>query len=112
MADILIKNMEMPKGCYDCPLCDSRSRFDGNEWHCWCVVLQKEVSDDGGKNEDCPLIEVPPHGRLVDIDRMISASRARKFFVNIESSEDLADFLETYADLNETDHTVVIEASK
>ena len=58
-------------------------------------------------------IELPPHGRLVDIDRMISDSRKGRdvFPLYIESTDELADFLETYADLDKTDHTVVVEAT-
>ena len=71
MSGVYIPNMEMPKGCYECFLCDSRSRFDGNEWHCLCVALQKEVYDDGGKEEDCPLVKVPTHGDLKDTNKIL-----------------------------------------
>ena len=62
--------------------------------------------------ESLPSIEIKePHGRCVDIDRMISDGRSKSFPIDIQSSEDLADFLEIYADLDKTDNTVVLEAS-
>ena len=66
MSDILIKGMKMPEGCFRCPLSVKHSRFDGNEWHRGGFVLCKEVSDDGEKDEDCSLIPVPAHGRLIE----------------------------------------------
>ena len=65
--DILIKEMEMPKGCFECELC-LNEYFDGNEWHLGCSFLKKEVYDDGSRDEDCPLVALPSHGRLIDAD--------------------------------------------
>lgn len=45
---ILIKGMEMPKNCLECPL---------------VVCLSVE--------SDCPLVPVPPHGRLIDADALM-----------------------------------------
>lgn len=48
---ILIKGMEMPKDCWQCP-------FEK------CVL--RVLVD---RHPDCPLVEVPtPHGRLIDAD--------------------------------------------
>ena len=46
---LLIRGMEMPKNCFICPF------------------KNLEICD-----EDCPLIEVPPHGRLIDADAMLN----------------------------------------
>ena len=56
---ILIKGMEMPKDCIFCPM------FRG-AWT-MCTVLNKTTSV-RGRPEDCPLVPVPPHGRLIDGD--------------------------------------------
>lgn len=62
---ILIKGMEIPQGCYDCPL--QHRGFNGSETVHYCYVAAKEVSDDGETDTDCPLTEVPtPHERLID----------------------------------------------
>lgn len=64
---VLIKGMEMPVGCFECIMTDRL--FNGSEiWLC-CNVLQRAVSDDGEKPDDCPLVLVPPHGRLIDADK-------------------------------------------
>ena len=68
---IYIPNEPMPKNCafcpvehYDCPLLgedekgwgiDVTAYFDGNERH-----------------PDCPLVEVKPHGRLIDADALLA----------------------------------------
>lgn len=73
---ILIKGMEMPQGCYNCPL--QHRGFNGSETVHYCYVIEREVSDDGETDTDCPLVEVPPHGRLIDEDALIST--LLKFF--------------------------------
>ena len=70
---ILIKGMEMPTNCRDCPLkmnCD-----DCEGWECVCVpshhqigYLDELLSDK--RRDDCPLVELPPHGRLIDADAL------------------------------------------
>ena len=97
MAEILIKGLALPKpSTYPITL----SIYpNGN------IYIHHELSD-------YKAIEVPtPHGRLVDIDRMISDSKGKAMPVYVQTLDDLADMLETYADLDKTDHTVVIEAS-
>ena len=55
---VLIK-MEMPKNCRDCPLEDT---YDGYN----CRIALKSVNWGLGERPSwCPLVEVPPHGRLI-----------------------------------------------
>ena len=64
---IYIKGMEMPKGCYECPLMDGEY---GD-----CKVGATGLYDP--YMEDCPLTEVPePHGRLIDADACIDYIRS------------------------------------
>ena len=67
---IYIKGMEMPEHCGYC-----RFRYDGI-----CHVLQKTQYS----KEDCPLVPVQPHGRLIDADA---------FLALINDSTILSDFL-------------------
>ena len=67
MAGVYIKGMEMPKTCEDCNLesfCDL-----------WVVARRMcDCEDHKGatiRHPDCPLIEVPDHGRLIDADALI-----------------------------------------
>ena len=67
---VLIKGMEMPKGCHDCQFMEY-SGACGN--HCG---LTREFNGDidleeERREEHCPLIELPPHGRLIDADALI-----------------------------------------
>ena len=57
---ILIKGMEMPKNCKECGLYI--------EGACYAKGYRDYRSImDTAKPDDCPLIELPPHGRLIDI---------------------------------------------
>ena len=58
---VLIKGMEMPALCQECDL-----YIDGA---CYAKGYRDYQSImDMSKPDDCPLIEVPPHGRLIDAD--------------------------------------------
>lgn len=65
---VYIKGMEMPKNCAECPC-----RMIGyTKDH--CNVLGKFIDfvvGSEGRREDCPLIEIPPHGRLIDADALM-----------------------------------------
>ena len=66
---VLIKGMEMPTACAYCELIDSleicpcynmmHDEFWANK------TLQHQ------RHSGCPLIEVPPHGRLIDADAVV-----------------------------------------
>lgn len=59
---VLIKGMEMPTNCRACPL--ATRFFDGEDV---CAMLGTYVHD-RDREDDCPLVHVPPHGRLIDAD--------------------------------------------
>lgn len=63
---VLIKGMDMPKCCADCPLNDE---YDD------CGALDTDYYTEGkytGRLPNCPLVEVPtPHGRLIDADELM-----------------------------------------
>lgn len=65
---VLIKGMEMPKNCAECPC-----RMIGYTAD-YCNVLGKFIDfavGSDGRRKDCPLIELPPHGRLIDADALL-----------------------------------------
>ena len=72
---ILIKGMEMPKNCAEC------ERWD----RCKCVadfedyesIYDAVVDGDLVRDANCPLVEIPPHGRLIDKDKL-----RRELFLN------------------------------
>ena len=60
---ILIKGMEMPTGCLSCDFCNPFV----DEPYCRRLMRRTpKVS----RLDGCPLIEIPPHGRLIDADAL------------------------------------------
>lgn len=61
MSDILIKGMEMPTSCCQCPVnmevCKRGYKY---------LLKHPELYDK--RADDCPLVPVPAHGRLIDAD--------------------------------------------
>lgn len=65
---VLVRGMEMPKSCRKCYLCD----FDTNGYY--CIKLEKVLDKWHVRTQrdyDCPLVEIPPHGDLIDRDALI-----------------------------------------
>ena len=60
---LLIPSEPMPRNCGECPL---------EHWECMLMDLDAEdiypYYLGNKRHPDCPLIEVPPHGRLIDGD--------------------------------------------
>lgn len=87
---ILIKDMEMPKSCLECrlfndPWCMAKNR---NQWR---TAYNRPPR--GEKQNDCPLIEVPQHGRLIDADALLASEnqhyeyRSDSFYVETRTIE-------------------------
>lgn len=63
---VLIKGMKMPKTCDECD-------FNYDSFRCILPIKDNEFFSNGHYLEtdrlpNCPLIELPPHGRLIDGD--------------------------------------------
>ena len=71
---VLIRGMEMPTSCWDCPC------INGENGYC---QLRKEYVY-GEIPRSCPIDTVPPHGRLIDAD---------SFLALVNDSTILSDFL-------------------
>ena len=54
-------DVKFPKACEHCHF------YDG----LLCCVLDTYIHDPENKQEDCPLVPVPPHGRLIDADALM-----------------------------------------
>ena len=69
---ILIKGMEMPVSCRECPL----EMFYINVGITKCRATTATLAEDykpilfDGRASNCPLVPVPPHGRLIDADAL------------------------------------------
>ena len=69
---ILIKGMDMPKGCATCPYCDRA----WNKPKCKAKSMQgrfmeQRLNLDRIRQKWCPLVPVPPHGDLIDRDVLV-----------------------------------------
>lgn len=56
MMSVIIKNMKMPENCFIC------------RYVCTMHYSKKWRHK---RHPDCPLVEVPPHGRLIDVDAFV-----------------------------------------
>lgn len=69
---ILIKGMKMPKNCDKCELCiwlDHQTRPT-----CAATGEEFSVKDmEQKRGKDCPLVELPPHGDLIDREAALYA---------------------------------------
>ena len=78
---IYIKNMKAPATCCHCPLMD----YDPDiEWDdggrktqgAYICVITHELIDNTKREDHCPLVPVPPHGRLIDADALKDVQQA------------------------------------
>ena len=64
---VLIKGMAMPKSCNECPF-GKEKRLDVG---IICTLLDGTTFDTTSRPTSmCPLVEIPPHGRLIDADAL------------------------------------------
>ena len=61
---IYIKGMKPPNDCYECPC--KKWVDDG----CAGCVADGKIHN-ASKPIDCPLVEIPEHGRLIDLDKLL-----------------------------------------
>lgn len=65
---ILIKGMEMPTRCEDCFCFRHNAEYD----YAYCNISSVNVLGRGNARlNNCPLLPVPSHGRLVDADALL-----------------------------------------
>ena len=69
---IIVKGVKMPEDCPVCPLAhwNKLDRFTG------CEIkkryFDKADMETRGRPDFCPLVELPPHGRLIDADELVA----------------------------------------
>ena len=93
---ILIRGMEMPKGCGNCKLFDASHAIGLFAPFGWCRINGKEIFRVSEKADFCPLILVPPHGDLIDRrEAIIDANeRAYDFWLSDDEVNATIQFLE------------------
>ena len=69
---VYIRGMEMPTRCGRCDMCVTIPDGDIDR-HNECCITGADILDVGEKMEDCPIIPVPDHGRLIgsEFERLV-----------------------------------------
>lgn len=71
MSQLVIES-NMPTSCLDCPC----RGFDGFGHNAYCTLSPMVEGSTEGRPQTCPIIaELPPHGRLIDADALISSTK-------------------------------------
>ena len=96
---VIVKNMKMPPSCYFCGLADT------SFIRCEAFSPTKLLEDDCEERRPkwCPLIELPPHGRLIDVDYLkehlyqceINGRPLHRMFTEIDELFDVIDNVPT-----------------
>lgn len=80
MSGIYIHGMEMPKRCQECPF---ERPYNGYN----CAITKRSCSWGlTGRPSYCPLVPVPPHGRLGDMDAI--ARKIKRFGDYVDFTKD------------------------
>jgi len=66
--------MEMPKSCWECKLTDKKQPPKSCIFKSWYTLSR---DDKPSTCNWCPLIYIPPHGRLIDGDALYKESHER-----------------------------------
>lgn len=73
MSDILIRGMEMPTGCASCHF--ANFRIDSPVHYCkWLMRPFVRMTE---RLKDCPLVELPEHGDLIDKEKLYDLVKQR-----------------------------------
>lgn len=70
---VLVRSMEMPKNCWNCPFFHTSLHHIGDDElmeRYTCLRTGERAENITGYMKNCPLIELPPHGRLIDADAL------------------------------------------
>ncbi len=85
---VLVRGMDLPTSCGNCHLRKS------NEDRVWCSILGEYINFDtefNGRKANCPLVEVPPHGRLIDASTRVTVGTQRGIGLRIVTVDRLID---------------------
>ncbi len=102
--DILIKNVEMPLGCKECIFYNSIYTIEGVRYY--CRLTSKTIDNNWVRMDDCPLVELPPHGRLIDADALCNKLKSPDFaYFSVAKYESIIDKAKTIVEAsNVTDN--------
>jgi len=82
---VYIKGMKMPNDCYECPLMMTVFVFKGESNIC---SITDGGCTKGERPPHCPLVEVKPHGRLIDADALYKVIKEDDEWVSSNIGDD------------------------
>ena len=85
---ILIKGMKMPTSCAVCPFENYGDCYGGK------IKAIMDIDDyvsAGKRHPRCPLVEIPPHGRLIDADALERRTHYDDFDCLVLDASDIND---------------------
>ena len=77
---VIVKGMEMPKNCEECMAYICYKTWSGDHGDCFCGLTKRDVLNPEKIEDWCPLIEIPPHGKLIDADRLLTDRMKSKYY--------------------------------
>ena len=95
---ILIRGMKMPKNCWECPMVSGYEISDDVKALCStvrCRLTNTKRPAGEAIAPNCPLVHIPPHGRLIDADALFD------FILNIYKTAQ-GDARKAYRDVLDT----------
>ena len=99
---VLIKGMEMPSCCMFCTISNSSGCGMMNPP---VLMTTKEMLAD--RPDWCPLVPIPPHGRLIDADEFDERIRQAGGMCEEELTEDFKDGVQTVLAMLKTQTTII-----
>ena len=69
LMSVIVKGMKMPTGCGSCDFAGFLPYEDP-----YCRRLMRTIRVVSKRLDDCPLEAIPPHGRLIDADKLCLSS--------------------------------------
>ena len=94
---VYIKGMEMPTSCSVCPIMRPVKYYEEI-----CPLLEQYACR-YDRNEDCPLIPVPDHGRLIDADAML-VGLDKRWHPTAQAANKMPTIIPEDADKGDEDH--------
>lgn len=87
---VYIKGMEMPTSCLECDWC--AHTIPADNYICYRLnraVIGVAVEDvNETVNACCPLVPVPPHGRLIDADAFVNKHFGKEFLSKVMTADE------------------------
>ena len=89
---VLIKGAEVPKSCAECDFIEYDDEY---EYECWCPITRSNVEEyTAEKPASCPLVEIPPHGRLIDADKLKNDTYENCRYCTLLHQEEVRDIID------------------